>query len=71
VNDRKEDKIKSECFRAALELQSTLLKNRCAKSLDVKQTICDVYELAIKFYMDGRDRYWKTYTEKLEEKNEN
>ena len=61
MNDKKEDHVKSKCFLAAVTFVNTMLMNRKAQTLDIDRSIEEVYSLALKIYTNGKDRYWKSY----------
>ena len=63
MNDRKEQVIKKECFRAASILYASLLRERRALRFDSKSAPQEIYNIAMILFNDGKKRYWATYND--------
>ena len=63
MNDRKEQFVKKECFRAATLMYSALLKERSAVRFDMAKAPDEIYKIAMALFNDGKKRYWATYNE--------
>jgi len=60
MNDRKEDLVKKECFRAATLIYSSLLKERRALRFDSGSAPAEIYMISMALFKDGKKRYWAT-----------
>tara|TARA_R100000306_G_C4324072_1_gene116696 strand:+ start:184 stop:438 length:255 start_codon:yes stop_codon:yes gene_type:complete len=63
MNDKKEEFVKKECFRAAALLYGSLLKERRALRFDMAKAPDEIYKIAMALFNDGKKRYWATYSD--------
>lgn len=65
MNTHKENIVKGHCFKAAIGLYSSTLKDVNASYIS-DADIDNIYSLSIRLFNSGKSRYWKSAYEERE-----